>query len=128
MAPVSRRAALVQTSRSHRLLQEVSKADSRHPVRAREVRGVNALRGIDVSFGIERQDASGSYHPIDMHGLGIEQLEVGDEVVSVIRRKRVAVGRSRGHCCLSSIGHGVVTSGARPSAAPAKSDIDTYYS
>ena len=106
MDAVRRCAVLVQTSRSLRLLQEVSKADTRHPVGACEVRGVNALRGIDVCFGIERQDASSSYHPIDLHGLGIEQLEVGDEVGPVIRRQDVAAGRNRSHCCLSSIGHG----------------------
>ena len=93
-----------------------------------EVRGVDALRGTDVCFGIERQDAAGSYPPIDIHGLRIEQLEVGDEMGSIVCGKRLAAGRSRSHCWLRSIGHGVVASRTAPFAGPVKSDIDTYYS
>jgi hypothetical protein len=48
----------------------------RHPLGAREVCRIEALRGFNVCFGIEGKDISGGHLPIDIHGLGIEQLEV----------------------------------------------------
>ena len=55
----------------------------------------DTLSGFAVCLGIERQNISGGHPPMDIHGLGVEQPEVGDEVCSIIRRKRVTAGRLR---------------------------------
>jgi hypothetical protein len=66
----------------------------RHPARACEVCRIDALRGFNVCLGIEGKNILGGDLPIDVHGVGIEQLEVSDEMHSIIGCKRVTAGRS----------------------------------
>jgi hypothetical protein len=45
--------------------------------------------------GVDRQDVAGGDLPIDMDGIGVEQLQVGEKANSVVRRELIGIGRSR---------------------------------
>jgi hypothetical protein len=65
-------------------LQEVAIAMLRHPLGARQVALPGALRALGFLRRIDVQDDARDFGPIRTLGIGIEEAEIGDEMLLVI--------------------------------------------
>lgn len=68
--------------------QEMSIADLSHPLRSREMAFPDALSPLRLFTRIDLQDDSRDLSPIGAFALGIQQAEVGHEVLLVVARQK----------------------------------------
>ena len=85
--------------------QKMAIAMLRHPLGARQVTLPGASRALGLLFRIDVQDDTRNLGPIRTLSLGVEEAQIGNEMVLIVAGKNVGLGDLVGNWGIKRFGH-----------------------